>query len=183
MIDLINKKFGKLRVTSQAPNKIHGGQTKRMFHCVCECGNKVMITYGNLTRKGKKSCGCNHRRHGKSSPGWKGYEGLPGSFYCQIKTNARVRDMRFDVNIKYLWDLFKKQKACCAISGLPIHISTLRRKEIKQQNTASLDRINSKYGYIKSNVQWVHKDVNLMKNHFSENYFIKICKAIYKTNS
>lgn len=45
-----------------------------------------------------------------------------------------------------------------------------------------LDRIDSSKGYIEGNVQWVHKDVNMMKQNYSQKYFIEMCKKIYETN-
>ena len=44
--------------------------------------------------------------------------------------------------------------------------------------TASVDRIDPKRGYEEDNLQFVHKDVNLMKNRFDEPYFIEMCKLI-----
>jgi hypothetical protein len=48
----------------------------------------------------------------------------------------------------------------------------------KQKGTASLDRIDSLVGYIKGNVQWVHKDVNVSKMDFDESYFRQLCAAV-----
>jgi hypothetical protein len=52
------------------------------------------------------------------------------------------------------------------------------------ETTASLDRINSKKGYTKDNVQWVHKWINFMKQDLDEEEFITFCEAIvnYKLN-
>jgi hypothetical protein len=47
-------------------------------------------------------------------------------------------------------------------------------------NLASLDRIDSKKGYVEGNVHWVHKDVNMMKRNFTEEYFINLCETVYK---
>lgn len=42
----------------------------------------------------------------------------------------------------------------------------------------SLDRIDSNKGYVEGNVQWVHKDVNMMKQSYSNERFIGICCMI-----
>ena len=47
---------------------------------------------------------------------------------------------------------------------------------------ASLDRIDSSKGYIEGNVQWVHQNINMMKNKFDNQYFIEMCKLITKNN-
>ena len=49
---------------------------------------------------------------------------------------------------------------------------------IQRINTASLDRINSKKGYVEGNIQWVHKDINMMKHCLETSDFIKWCEKI-----
>ena len=46
----------------------------------------------------------------------------------------------------------------------------------------SLDRIDSLKGYAIDNVQWVHKDINKMKNIHSQPAFINICKLVAMKN-
>lgn len=65
-------------------------------------------------------------------------------------------------------------------SGMEIRFNNTGEKLNKQ--TASLDRIDSNIGYIKDNVQWVHKHVNQMKWNFDEDYFIDLCRKIVKNN-
>lgn len=178
MKNLIGKRFGKILVVSRAENKITGGQSKVTWNCICECGNKTKSTTGNLLYRKTNSCGCMRSLPGKDSRNWIGYQGLSGSFYCQIKTNAKIRKLEFSVDIKYLWELYIKQKKECALSGMPIVISENKRINIGKSNTASLDRIDSLVGYIKGNVQWVHKDVNIMKNKYDQQYYINICKMV-----
>lgn len=54
-------------------------------------------------------------------------------------------------------------------SGLPISV---------RDKTASLDRIDSGKGYEVGNVQWLHKDVNMMKRHYSTDYFKHLCRLV-----
>ena len=86
------------------------------------------------------------------------------------------------MTIEYIDSLLNEQHHVCAISGMPIHLSSEKRRSKDFCNTASLDRIDSKMGYELGNVQWVHKDVNLMKNYFSNEYFISVCKLISAKN-
>jgi len=44
--------------------------------------------------------------------------------------------------------------------------------------TASLDRIDSSIGYIKSNIQWVHKRVNLIKSDMDQKDLLYWCSLI-----
>lgn len=59
------------------------------------------------------------------------------------------------------------------------HISTYGYPEKwDTTGTASLDRIDSSKGYIKGNIQWVHKDINKMKNNYNQAYFINLCALV-----
>lgn len=49
--------------------------------------------------------------------------------------------------------------------------------------TASLDRIDSNGDYTIENVQWVHKDINLMKMNLPEDRFVTWCHKVSKHNA
>lgn len=38
--------------------------------------------------------------------------------------------------------------------------------------------MNTSEGYVKGNVQWVHKDINLMKNALDQEYFVNLCTKV-----
>jgi len=80
----------------------------------------------------------------------------------------------FSITIEYAWDLFLKQNRKCAMSGMEINFAATG----KDKFTASLDRIDSNEGYVDGNVQWVHKDINWMKNTFSQQHFVDMCKKV-----
>jgi len=48
----------------------------------------------------------------------------------------------------------------------------------RKTNTASLDRIDCNKSYSIENIQWVHKDVNIMRNAYSIDRFVEICKLV-----
>lgn len=83
-----------------------------------------------------------------------------------IKSGRKRLDI--DISKQYIERLYFEQGKKCAISGVNITLG----------NDASLDRIDSALGYIKENVQWVHKDINIMKGTYSEEYFIEVCKNV-----
>lgn len=83
--------------------------------------------------------------------------------------------------MKYLWELFLKQDRKCALSGVPLSFegkTMENRYASTSKKTASLDRIDSTKGYIKGNVQWVHKIVNLMKQTTNQDEFIEWCRKV-----
>lgn len=98
----------------------------------------------------------------------------------KTKYNAKKRNIEFTVSVEYLNELFNRQKEKCALSGLGLVFSNKASGIF--ETTASLDRINSNRGYVKGNVQWVHKHVNFMKHELEQKYFIKLCKMIVENN-
>jgi uncharacterized membrane-anchored protein len=81
-----------------------------------------------------------------------------------------------NISKDYILDLFKKQNKKCALSGLDLTL------DYNLENTASLDRIDSNEGYIKDNVQWIHKKINKMKMELDQQEFISFCKLITQNN-
>ena len=45
-------------------------------------------------------------------------------------------------------------------------------------NCASVDRIDNSLGYIKGNIQWLHKDINLIKNDFKNGEVINYARFV-----
>lgn len=174
----IGKTFGKLKVISNA-GATPSGHLK--WYCLCECGNNCTRTGTSLIRSKSSSCGC-YSLHGKNNPLWKGYGDISSSWFDGkilrsangSKGNRKVKEI--DIDIKYLWELFLKQDKKCALTGLDLYFPKYSSNSSK--GTASVDRIDSSKGYIKGNVQFVHKDINLMKNVFTQEHFIKMCKLV-----
>ena len=52
--DYVGKIFGRLTVVEYSHTK--GG--KAFWHCICSCGNEVVVPTGHLSNGHTKSCGC-----------------------------------------------------------------------------------------------------------------------------
>lgn len=62
LIDLTGKKFGRLTVLKRAYNKKQeNGKSVIYWECVCDCGNKRIVSGHSLRSGGSKSCGCLHK--------------------------------------------------------------------------------------------------------------------------
>lgn len=178
--DLIGRRFGKLVVKEFLwSNKDTCNKNKPFYRCVCDCGKDKIISRGNLLHDHTKSCGCLKNLKGKENKDWKGYEGITGRFWYQLKINAtrrKTKILSFDLTIEYVWKLFQDQKEKCALTGMLIELPKGSKKNYT--HTASLDRINSDLGYVVGNVQWVHKDINSMKSNFTEKRFKELCRLV-----
>jgi hypothetical protein len=84
------------------------------------------------------------------------------------------------VTLKELWDLFVKQNRQCALTKLPLRFNSTNNK---RDGTASLDRIDSNKEYTIDNVQWVHREINYMKQAYSQSHFIELCKLVVENNA
>lgn len=175
--NLINQTFGKLKVVSLNEEKTN--QYNRMaayWNCVCECGNTCIIRSSSLRTGNSKSCGCNKHKLGKNNPNFTGFEEIGGRYWNELKKQAiNKRRLKFTISIEYAWNLFVKQNRECALTGMSIQFPP---RDNDYSRTASLDRIDSTKGYIKGNVQWVHRDINYMKQEYSQNYFIELCEKV-----
>lgn len=169
--DLTGKKFNCLTVINEFKYEDSDtrGRTKRWL-CKCDCGTIKNYMTSELTTGLRESCGCQDRRK-------RGFKEITGRFYCSIRQGARERGLEFIVNIEQLWELFIKQQRKCAISGVEIKFEPSR--ELMMEKTASLDRIDSSKGYILGNIQWIHKDINKMKNNMSESEFFNWIDIIH----
>ena len=100
------------------------------------------------------------------------YKGvLRCSFAHKYKTGAETRGIEFAVSFDYLADVLIEQDFQCALSGEPLDAMELK-------NNASLDRIDSALGYVEGNVQWVTSEINMMKQAYSQERFIEVCKSV-----
>lgn len=170
-IDMIGKVFGNLTVISYV-----GSKNKRaIWLCKCDCGTRVE-KIGKSLRNGstKLSCGCVR----KKSHRWTGHEDISGTYWMTLVNGAKFRGIEFKINIRYIWRIFLSQNKKCALTGEPISLVPDYSKQKKVLQTASLDRIDPHKGYVKGNVQWVHKKINRMKWKYSQDEFLQLCSKV-----
>lgn len=117
------------------------------------------------------------------SPKWKGCGEISGTVLCSIKHGAKIRNLDFDIDVEFLWNLFLKQDRKCAISGIELVFRFKEGKENLSGRTASLDRIDSSKGYTKDNVQWVHKVIQKMKFDLDQDTFLEWVRIIAKNKN
>lgn len=149
---------------------------------ICDCGKEFIRRADFIKKRVAQnkviSCGCKtvYNKPGKLSSSWIGVGDLSGAYFAQLRCKSKTKNIEFTIAIEYLWNLFLEQDKKCALTNLELKFATSRR--IDPIQTASLDRIDSKRGYIEGNVQWLHKDINYMKRTYSQEHFIKMCNLV-----
>lgn len=155
--------------------------------CRCDCGYEVEnVTRNIVTGLSEKCVKCSRKEHcGGNHCHWKGGRLFGGHFMNQIRYNAKSRGFPFELTIEFLESLYERQGGKCALTGVPIHFGGHSPGQSSRPKsgkfvcpTASLDRIDSLKTYLDGNVQWVHKDLNLMKMDFPQDEFFEWCKRV-----
>lgn len=160
-----------------------GGQKRQHWKVRCiKCNNIKVLSWDKIIGKHQSGCAkCVRTRFGGSkSWHWNNtkVENVPANYMHAIEGSAKKRkNIPVNISREYIDKLFQKQKGKCAYTGYDLWFS---KKGIL--GTASLDRIDSSKGYIEGNVQWVHKDVNVIKWNLSHEKFLEICKLITENN-
>jgi hypothetical protein len=108
-----------------------------------------------------------------NNPAWKGFENIPYNWFSKYFQRGR-RKHTGDITIEQMHQMWIDQDKKCKLSGAPIGFNDSG----KHGSTCSIDRIDSLKNYTIDNIQLVHKDINIMKNKFNNEYFINVCKQI-----
>lgn len=172
-LNLIGQRFGKGVVTNENGFRYKGISTKRrirLWELKCDCGQTYSTYTEALTSGDCGSCGCQkflfHSSVRKSCSF--------NRYWKNIRQDAKRRNHDFQITKDFAQSLLDKQNNLCVLSGLPISFN---------EGTASLDRIDSLKHYTSDNVQWVHRNVNYMKNTMPQSEFLNFCSLIVSHNA
>jgi len=96
--------------------------------------------------------------------------------FTALKTRARTKNFKFDLTAEYIQKKFDDCNGNCAITKLPFSME-IGKKGKRNPYRPSVDRINSKKGYIKGNIQIVLAIVNTMKMDYTDDILHPVVKA------
>jgi hypothetical protein len=95
-----------------------------------------------------------------------------------VKKRALKTNKLFNLDEDFIKDLLEvKQEYKCNVTNINIKLFN-RKHEKSLAHSASLDRIDSKLGYTKDNVQWVSLGINYMKMDYSDDELHEILRLI-----
>ena len=141
------------------------------YKCECICGNQLYASKNKLHNRLIKDCGCMSDDNVVFPD--KNFIGYITKFKKRRTNDGGYFDDK--VTPKFLWNLYAlKQDGVCSLTNLPISFDGTYKP--------SIDRIDSKKGYIPENIQWVYSKINLMKYNLSNKRFIELCKMVYLNN-
>jgi hypothetical protein len=130
--------------------------------------------YAEESLKLNKLCkSCSNKKTDNCHRGW--HRGIRISWYNKFKTGAETRGLEWSLTPDDVADLMEFQNSKCALTGWSIEFP---ERGSPQKAPASLDRIDSKRGYTKDNTQLLTRQVNMMKQQYSQEEFIAVCKAV-----
>lgn len=154
---MVGEKSGHLTVIAESDERLYG--TNRLWECLCECGNIILVPTSTLTKRAKKSCGCvsltelrgTHGKYGTSThktwrsmvdrctkPGGRGYQQYSHLDVCE-------KWMTFEGFYEEMGD---------------------------RPDGMTLDRIDCNLGYFKENCRWadlVTQQQNRRPNYINKN--------------
>lgn len=138
----------------------------------CECGKEFYINGSHLMNPNRwfKCKDCSDKENGKNIASRNGQVGLFRiSFIGRVRLKAKQRCIEFSnlINPTYMNQIFIEQNGKCALSGEQLSIDNV-----------SIDRIDSRYGYILGNIQLVTKQVNISKHTLNNEEFLQLCRNI-----
>lgn len=167
LIQTIGEECGTLVVQNEFHNRNKSGRSVLWFGCECKKCGGLSKHKADVFRQGESSCK-NCRKSGRFVASNIRKRNIK-SYFNTIKSGAIRRGKDFDIQIEHITDLLSCQSGKCALSGIPISI---------EDGTASLDRINNDIGYVRDNLQWVHRVINYMKVDLTQDEFIAFCDSV-----
>lgn len=153
------------------------GQDGRYYKDCSQCGESQSYLRKNYAeeslRLGKVCKKCSNRNTDNSHRGW--HRGVRISWYNKFKSSAELREIPWYISMDDVADTMDGQGSRCALTGWDISFPDWGHS---QDAPASIDRIDSSLGYTKDNIQLVVRKVNMMKQQYTQEEFIEVCKAV-----
>ena len=169
-VNIIGLRFSNLVVLEQLPSK----NKQSIYACRCDCGNITYSSASRLFRNVKKSCGnCRVRKNNDPL----------NILLRRMQKSSRKRKETMDITLDFLWEQYILQGGKCYYTGLPLQLNVKTAEGKSNPYSISVDRIDSKLGYVKTNIVLTCLNINLFKNQMSLNEFTKMLEDLKKIDN
>ncbi len=160
--ELLGLTFGRLTVTSLAPQKKHGSL---MWECLCSCGKKKTIRSSHLTTGTTKSCGCygadQRRKAITLPPGQSAFNKL----VYEYKQGAKARGFEWSLTDAQARTLFNGNCDYCGVEPSQPFPKGKDGDAYNQRIVINgIDRVDNKRGYTLGNTVPCCKTCNRAKH-------------------
>ena len=167
--DMLGMKMGRLLVTKQSDKRLIGAVC---WECVCDCGNKCIVSGVNLRTGNTTSCGCYNLEKIKESNTLSSDEAVVYHKYSGYKYRAERKGWVFELTIPQFSALLLSDCHYCGIKPQPFVLRT------HSLDINGIDRKNSDIGYTIDNCVPCCADCNFLKRDIPYNNFISVIKQI-----
>ena len=99
------------------------------------------------------------------------------------KNRAKEKNLPFDIDADYVFQLYNKQNGLCAISNLEFNLAKPDKAGHTRFDAPSLDRIIPELGYTKGNVRLVIYQVNCALSNFGLDTFLYVINKIQERHA
>lgn len=176
--DLSGQRFGRLVVVCRTGSTKRGGPLQL---CICDCGNEIKVTSGNLKGGNTKSCGCYRRENAKrNQPKATLAHAKPGSLLRQLyghyKQGAERRKVLFSLSVEEFESLVQSDCYYCGDPPSRRYRPT-RYKDVYLSN--GIDRVNNQEGYVFENCVPCCRMCNQFKSDYTQQQMFTAVKKIY----
>jgi hypothetical protein len=161
-----------LNVSFAGYSKSKSGKTLTIWEVEClNCNKKRKVKRADHAKShaGKNCKFCSNKKNHPQGD----HRGIRISFFNKYCLSAKSRSLNWSITIDDAADLAEFQLFKCALSGIPLIFNG-----DFNQITASLDRIDNSKGYEIGNIQWVHKEINMLRGTLSIDRFIELCEFV-----
>src|SRR3990167_3408464 len=177
-IDETGNKYGNLIVKKRIERDNLKGRSRYYWECLCSCGKTVVILGHSLRQKNVKQCrSCSYNLFGKKRLQDSELVGL-NKVYLSYNYRANCLSYDFSLTKDEFYRLIKMP--CVYCSAISSNTSKLNNNRVFKYNT--LDRIDSKKGYIISNIAVSCDTCNTMKMDMTVESFLDHISKIYERN-
>jgi len=164
--NLYLKKFGRLSVIGETPDRAIVGRPK--WFCKCDCGNELWVDSYKLLDSHTKSCGCLQKESRMKKQGEAGLNAVIRGY----KKNAQKRNLLWELSDEQVKDI--TSKSCFYCDAEPKNEIKAHVGENGRYLYNGIDRLDNNAGYTINNVVPCCYRCNILKKDFSINSMVKV---------